>query len=65
MRFGSDEEYFRSRADEERELARSAVSPAVSRIHLSLAVGYDELVRREQQSGQLVIGSRIGSAARA
>ncbi len=65
MRFGSDEDYFRCRANEERELARRAVSPAVSSIHLSLAVGYDELVRREQQAGLVVIGSTATTAARA
>jgi hypothetical protein len=50
----SDEEYFRSRAVAERELAASASTPAVAAIHISLARGYDELVRREQQPLQTI-----------
>jgi hypothetical protein len=46
----TDEEYFRSRAETERQLASAASSVEVADIHASLAKGYDELVRQERAS---------------
>jgi hypothetical protein len=50
----SDEDYFRNRANAERELAARASTPAVAAIHTSLARGYDELVRREQRPRPII-----------
>ncbi len=58
MPFQSDEDYFRSRANTERDLARTASSPVVANIHLSLASGYDELVRQAQQPQQTTLQIR-------
>lgn len=39
-----DQDYFRSRAEEERRRASQATAPNIAKIHLELAAKYDELV---------------------
>ena len=51
----TDEEYFRLRAEAERELASTATNPAVVRVHASLATGYDALVRQEQEAKRPIL----------
>ena len=42
--FPSDQDYFRARAEEERQRASQATAPNIANIHLELAAKYDELV---------------------
>lgn len=58
MHAQSDEEYFQSRAEAERQLARAASDPAVTNIHASLAKGYEELVRQERATNRPVLHIR-------
>lgn len=47
----SDIEYYRRRAAAERELARTATSPASAAIHAELARGYDALAENPEATG--------------
>lgn len=38
-------EYYARRAERSREMARTAINPAISRVHAELAERYEELIR--------------------
>jgi hypothetical protein len=57
MRMRPDEDvgYFKYRAMTERALSAESLSPAVARIHLSLAEAYDDLAREHDRTSAAVI----------
>ncbi|MDP9422368.1 MAG: hypothetical protein M3Q19_05955 [Pseudomonadota bacterium] len=58
-----DIEYYRKRAVRQRELALAAESPGIAKIHLELALKYDELV--ELAEPRPTLGVNWGDAAQA
>jgi len=51
----TDMGYFRQRAALEREMARSAPTPKIARIHEELARGYDLLVKEPQEHSGVIL----------
>ena len=51
----TDMEYYRQRADREREMARNAATPKVAAIHDELARGYDLLVKEPQERNGVLL----------
>ena len=54
----ADTDYYRTRAEQEREAARSATDQYIAAIHLELAVAYEALLKHPE----LRIGLRVIAA---
>jgi len=54
----TDTEYFRARAEQEREAARHATQPFIANIHLELAKAYEALAKHPEQQAtvKVVVG---------